>query len=72
MCKELEKFELPFLTCQLHVIFAQLDSVIFILSTHNASLSEARCGTLTLFRSYLPLTVTPISVADTPIWSKWS
>jgi hypothetical protein len=60
MCKELEKFELPFLTCQLHVIFAQLDSVIFILTTHNASLFDARCGTLTLFRSYLFLTVTPI------------
>jgi hypothetical protein len=60
MCKELEKFWLPFLNCQLHVIFAQLDSVIFILTTHNASLSDARCGALTLFRSYLSLTVTPI------------
>jgi hypothetical protein len=60
MCKELEKFQLPFLTCQLHVIFAQLDSVIFILTTHNASLSDPRCGALTLFRSYLSLTVTPI------------
>jgi hypothetical protein len=60
MCKDLEKFELPFLTCQLHVIFAQLDSVIFILTTHNTSLSDARCGALTLFGSYLFLTVTPI------------
>jgi hypothetical protein len=60
MYKEFKKFGLPFLTCQLHVIFAQLDSVIFILTTHNASLSDARCGALTLFRSYLFLTVTPI------------
>jgi hypothetical protein len=60
MRKELEKFWLPFLSCQLHVIFVQLDSVIFILTTHNASLSDARCGALTLFRSYLSLTVTPI------------
>jgi hypothetical protein len=60
MCKGLEKFWLPFLSCQLHVIFAQLDSVIFILTTHNASLSDARCGAITLFRSYLFLTFTPI------------
>jgi hypothetical protein len=60
MCKELEKFWLPFLSCQLYVIFAQLDSVIFILTTHNASLSDARRGALTLFRFYLSLTVTPI------------
>jgi hypothetical protein len=57
MCKELEKCWLPFLSCQLHVIFAQLDSVIFILTTPNASLSNARCGALSLsllsiFNSY--------------------
>jgi hypothetical protein len=64
MCKEFEKFWLPFLSDQLHVIFAQLDSVIFILTTHNASLSDARCGAITLFRalfrSYLFLIFTPI------------
>jgi hypothetical protein len=60
MCKELEKFWLPFPSCQLHIIFAQLDSVIFILTTHGASLSDARCGALTLSRSYLSLIVTPI------------
>jgi hypothetical protein len=60
MCGEFEGFWLPFLSDQLHVIFAQLDSVIFIFTTDNASLSDAGCGALTLFRSYLSLTVTPI------------